>query len=144
MISKVSGFSQMQMLTPNAANVVWQANFWVPKIPLKELPKKQVFLVQKPLFSYISALVGPSLTLFNTQTPLLALLGEICRLSVKGGRGKDIHYAFFGNVERGKSALFRLVVRNGFAHFIRKVLARRKLLPGKFWVFAPLLATSCP
>ena len=40
---------------------------------------------------------------------------------------------------RGKSALFRLVVRYGFAHFIRKVIARRKLLPGKFWVFAPLI-----
>ena len=37
----------------------------------------------------------------------------------------------------GKSTLFRLV-RNGFAHFVRKVFARRKLLPGKFWVFPPL------
>ena len=46
---------------------------------------------------------------------------------------KDIHYAFFG-----KSAHFRLVVRNGFAHFVRKVFARGKMLPGKFWVFAPL------
>ena len=54
-----------------------------------------------------------------------------------GGRG-DIHNAFFGNVVRGKSPLFRLVVRNGVAHFVRKVFARRKLLPGKFWVFAPL------
>ena len=52
------------------------------------------------------------------------------------GGGKDIHYAFFGNVVRGKSALFRL--RKGFAHFVRKVFARRKLLPGKFWVYAPL------
>ena len=52
--------------------------------------------------------------------------------------GKDIHYKFFGNVVRGKSELFRLVVRTGSAHFIRKVFARRKLLPGKFWVFAPL------
>ena len=49
-----------------------------------------------------------------------------------------IHYAFFGNVVKGKSALFRLAMRNGFAHFVRKVFARRKLLPGKFWVFAPL------
>ena len=55
-----------------------------------------------------------------------------------GGWPKDIHYAFFGNVVRGKSALFRLVVRNGFAHFVQKVFAHRKLLPGKFWVFAPL------
>ena len=60
-------------------------------------------------------------------------------LSVKGvGVAKDIHYAFFGNVVRGKSALFRLVMRNGFAHFVRKVFAPRKLLPGKFWVFVPL------
>ena len=29
-------------------------------------------------------------------------------------------------------------MRNGFAHFVRKVFARRKLLPGKFWVFVPL------
>ena len=34
--------------------------------------------------------------------------------------------------------LFRLVVRNGFAHFVRKVFARRKLLTGKFCFFAPL------
>ena len=38
---------------------------------------------------------------------------------------KDIHHAFFGNVVRSKSALFRLVVRNGFAHFVRKVFARK-------------------
>ena len=58
----------------------------------------------------------------------------------RGGRGgcKDIYYAFFGNVVRGEIALFRLVVRNGFAHFVRKVWARRKLLPGKFWGFVPL------
>ena len=56
----------------------------------------------------------------------------------EGGGAKDIHYAFFGNVVRGKSELFRLVVRNGFAHFVGKVFARRKLLPEKFWVFAPL------
>ena len=53
-------------------------------------------------------------------------------------KSKDIYYAFFGNVVRGKNELFRLVVRNGFTHFVRKVFARRKLLPGKFWVFAPL------
>ena len=52
---------------------------------------------------------------------------------------KDIHYAFFRNVTRGKTALFRLVVRNNFAHFVRTAFVRRKLLPGKFWVFAPLL-----
>ena len=32
-------------------------------------------------------------------------------------------------------------MKNGFAHFVRKVFARRKLLPGKFWVFAPLPLT---
>ena len=48
-------------------------------------------------------------------------------------------YMFFDDVVRGESMLFRLVVRNGFAHFVRKVFARRKLLPGKFWVFVPLL-----
>ena len=52
---------------------------------------------------------------------------------------KELHYAFFDNVVRGKSPLFRPVVRNGFAHFVRKVLARRKLLPGKFCFFAPLV-----
>ena len=51
----------------------------------------------------------------------------------------DFEFRFFGNVVRGKSALFRLVVRNGFAHFVRKVFARRKLLPRKFWVFVPLV-----
>ena len=55
-----------------------------------------------------------------------------------GGGGKDIHYAFFGNVVTGISALLRLVMRNGFAHFVRKVVARRKSLPGKFRLFAPL------
>ena len=59
-------------------------------------------------------------------------------LGVGRGGYKDIYYAFFGNVVRGEIALFRLVVRNGFAHFVRKVFARRKLLPGKFWVFPPL------
>ena len=29
-------------------------------------------------------------------------------------------------------------MRNGFAHCVRKVFARGKLLPGKFWVFVPL------
>ena len=54
------------------------------------------------------------------------------------GGNKDIHYAFFDNVVRGKNALFRLVVGNNFAHFVRKVYAHRKLLPGKFWVFTPM------
>ena len=78
MISKVSGFFQMQMVTHNAANVVWQANFWVPKIPLKVMREKTGIFGPKTPLSYISALVGPSLTLFNTQTPFLVLLGEIC------------------------------------------------------------------
>ena len=46
-----------------------------------------------------------------------------------------IHYAFFGNVVRGKSTLFRLVVRHGFAHFVWKVFASRKLLLESFGVF---------
>ena len=100
-------------------------------------------MVQKPLldtfqpFLFNYGLFGPFLTLFNTQTPFLALLGKFADFLLRGcGGGKDIHYAFFGNVVRGKSALFRL--RKGFAHFVRKVFARRKLLPGKFWVYAPL------
>ena len=108
----------------------------VPKIPKKNAQKTGIFGPETP-FSYISALFGlfyglfgPFFTLFNTQTPFLALLGEI-----RGG-GKDIHYAFFANVVRGKNTVFRLVVRNGVAHFARKVFVRRKLPPGKFWVFA--------
>ena len=37
---------------------------------------------------------------------------------------KHIEYPFFGNVVRGKHALFRFVARNGFASFVRKFLAR--------------------
>ena len=59
-------------------------------------------------------------------------------LSEWGGGPKDVHYAFFRNVYRGKNAFKRRVLRNGFAHFVWKVFARRKLLSGKFWVFAPL------
>ena len=62
----------------------------------------------------------------------------IASFLLRGGGDKDIHCTFFGNVVRGKSVLFSFVVRNGFVHFVRKVFARRKLLPGKFWVFAPL------
>ena len=50
----------------------------------QKLRKTGFFGPQTP-FSYISALIGPFyglfgpfLTLFNTQTPFLALLGEIC------------------------------------------------------------------
>ena len=60
----------------------------------------------------------------------------------EGGGAKDIHYAFFGNVVRGKSAFFKLVVRNGFAHFVWKVFARKKLKSGKFSVVAPLPTPS--
>ena len=62
----------------------------------------------------------------------------IASFLLRGGGDKDIHCTFFGKVVRGKSVLFRLAVRNGFAHFVRKVFARRKLLPGKFGVFVPL------
>ena len=54
---------------------------------------------------------------------------------MEGGGGKDIHFRFFGHVVRGKNEN----VRTRSAHFIRKVFARRKLLPGKFWGFAPLM-----
>ena len=64
----------MQMVTHNAANVVWQANFWVPKIPLKVMRKKTGIFGPKTPFSYISALFGPFhgpfdpfLTLFDTH-----------------------------------------------------------------------------
>ena len=40
----------------------------------------------------------------------------------------DNDYAFVGNVVRGKSTLFRLVMRNTFVLFVWKVFARRKLL----------------
>ena len=49
-----------------------------------------------------------------------------------------IEFAFFGNVVKGKHVLFRFVAKNGFARFIRKCFARKKLLSGKFWIFAPL------
>ena len=39
---------------------------------------------------------------------------------------------------RGKHALFGFVARNSLARFVRKVFARKKLLSGKFWGFAPL------
>ena len=51
----------------------------------KKIAQKTGIFGPKPPFSYISALFapfyghfGPFLTLFNTQTPFLALLGEIC------------------------------------------------------------------
>ena len=48
---------QMQMVTPNAANVVWQANFWVPKIPLKVMRKKTGIFGPKTPFSYMTQLL---------------------------------------------------------------------------------------
>ena len=51
----------------------------------KKIAQKTGVFGSKTPFSYISALfapfyghLGPFLTLFNTQTPFLALLGEIC------------------------------------------------------------------
>ena len=76
----------------------------------------------------------------NNVFEILSNLGHIFRAGSEQVQSKDIHDAFFGNVVRGKNAFFRLVVRNGFAHFVRKVFARRKLLPGNFGVFAPLLS----
>ena len=53
-------------------------------------------------------------------------------------RGGGARTFIFGNVVRGKSACpekrFRTLRPESFAH--------RKLLPGKFWVFAPLLESS--
>ena len=45
----------MQMVTPNAANFVWQPNFCLggggtQKSAEKKLRKKKLFLVQEPLF----------------------------------------------------------------------------------------------
>ena len=51
---------------------------------------------------------------------------------------KNIEYAFFGNVVRGKYVLSWFVASNSFAHFVRKLFSQKKLLSGKFWIFAPL------
>ena len=79
----------MQMVTPNAANFVWQTNFCLggrgyQKFSQKNCAKTGIF-GPKNLFLHISALFGPFydlcgpfLTPFNTQTSFLALLGEIC------------------------------------------------------------------
>ena len=39
---------------------------------------------------------------------------------------------------RGKYSLSWFVASNGFAPFVRKFCCKKKLLSGKFWVFAPL------
>ena len=79
----------MQIKNPDAANFVWQTNFCYggreyPKFRQKIAQKTGIFGPETP-FSYISALFGlfyslfgPFLTLFNTQTLFLAMLGEIC------------------------------------------------------------------
>ena len=51
-------------------------------------------------------------------------------------------YALCGYLVSGNYALFGLVVKNPVACFVRKVFARGNLLPGKFWVFVPLLSLS--
>ena len=87
MISKVSEFFQMQMVTPNAPNFVLQTNFCLggrgPQNSAKKITQKRGILVENPLFLYISALFGPFydlfgpfLTLFNKKTSFLALLGK--------------------------------------------------------------------
>ena len=44
---------------------------------------------------------------------------------------------------RCKRAFFRLVLRKDFTHFVRKVFAGRKLLPGKFWVLSLCQPEEC-
>ena len=43
-----------------------------------------------------------------------------------------------GYVVSANCGFFGLVMRKPYARFVRKVFARGKLLPGKFWVFVPL------
>ena len=88
MISKVCGIFQMQMVTPIAANFVLQTNFCLggrgyPKFCKKNCAKNRYFGPKNP-FSYISALFGPHLTLLNTQTPFLALLGKFADFPLMG------------------------------------------------------------
>ena len=44
-----------------------------------------------------------------------------------------------GYVVSANCVFFGLVMRKPYARFVRKVFARGKLLPGKFWVFVPLV-----
>ena len=64
----------MQTVTPNAANFVWQTNFFLgegaPKIPLKEIAQRTGKFGPKTPFAYISALFGPLYDLFG---PFLTL-----------------------------------------------------------------------
>ena len=92
----MSGFFWMQIVTPNATNFVWQTNFClggegVPKIPLIKIAQNTDISGPKTPFSHFSAIFGPFygllrpiLNLFYIQTPFVALLGEICRLSING------------------------------------------------------------
>ena len=71
-ISKLSGFFQMQMVTPNAANFVGQTNFCLggggtQNSAKKDAQKTGIFDPETP-FSYISALFDPFyvfLSIFN-------------------------------------------------------------------------------
>ena len=59
MISKVFGFFQMQMVTPDAANFVWQTNFCYggreyPKFRQKNCAKNRYFWSRNPFFIYFS------------------------------------------------------------------------------------------
>ena len=65
----------------------------VPQILLKKLCKNRYIWSQNSFFSYFSHfwfILWPSSSIFNLftiQTPFLALLGEICRLSINGMGG---------------------------------------------------------
>ena len=66
----------------------------VPKIPLIKIAQNTDISGPKTPFSHFSAIFGPFygllrpiLNLFYIQTPFLALLGEICRLSINGVGG---------------------------------------------------------
>ena len=47
-------------------------------------------------------------------------------------------HAFCSNVVSGIYAFFGLVVRNSYVRFVRKILARGKVLSVRFWVFVPV------
>ena len=67
-VAKVSGFVQMQMVTPNAANFVWQTNFCLggggTQNSAKKVAQKTGIFDPETPFSYISALFDPFYDLF--------------------------------------------------------------------------------
>ena len=78
----------MQMVTPNAANFVWQTNFCLEGRGYSKFRKKTLFDIFQPFLVHFMAFLVPFLTyLINKHAPFLALLDEICWLSVKGMGG---------------------------------------------------------